>query len=201
MKPMDEAEVPLERYAAVVTALGEGYPLAAVLEHEGLSLDAWEATEKRWVFRLQQSADGDLALFDAFDRTLAVQRARFSRALHPLDEDLDAFLALDRHLAAAAQPAALLAEHGLFLGDWARLQERWAEHLAADADARTRAAAALASPYRPPLPEVRPGPRTLPPPRRPRAEVPAIVAPAPADSGDAVVWGLEAIGPKRTPTA
>ena len=188
---MTEDDVPLELYAAVVAALGEGYPLAVVLEHEGLSLDVWEAAEARWVERLQGSAEGDLSLFDALDRALAAQRARFSRPVEPLDEDLDAFLAFQRHLAAAAQPATLLAAHGLSLGDWARLQEQWAERLAADADARTRAREALSLPDMPPMPTVRPAPREMPPSLRRRSQMPAMGAAH--QGGDLVEWGLEVL--------
>jgi hypothetical protein len=201
MLEIDVPIVPIELYAAVVAALGEGYPLAAVLEHEGLSLDAWETADEQWALRLQGSAEGDLSLFDALDRALVAQRVRFSRALEPLDEDLDAFLAFQRHIVVAAQPTARLAAHGLSLGDWTRLQERWAERLVADADVRMRIAAALSSPDMPPLPTVRPEPRKMPPPLRQRSEVPARVASAQADDGDSVEWGLAALFSKTAPTA
>lgn len=190
---MIDDEVPLAMYAAVVAALGEGYALSVVLEHEGLSQDAWEAAEERWVERLGSSAEGDLSLFDALDRALAAGRARFARSVDPLDNDLDQFLAFKRHLAAAEKPIVMLAEHGLFLGDWVRLQERWAERLAADSALRAEAATRLSGSKAPPLPLVRPGPRALPPPLRPRPAAPIAVSPASSNSDELVEWGLSVL--------
>ncbi|XXT15151.1 hypothetical protein WME94_33365 [Sorangium sp. So ce429] len=187
---MMDDDVPLALYAAVVAALGEGYLLAALLEHEGMSIDAWEAAEERWVLRLQESAEGDLSLFDALDRAMAEQRARFSRVIEPLDDDLEQFLAFQRHLSAAAQPTDLLTTHGLFLGDWVRLQERWAERLAADASARARGLQLLSAPEMPPLPAVRPGPRMLPPPLRTRSVASAEMMTGEAKGEALVEWGL-----------
>jgi hypothetical protein len=187
---MIDDEVPLALYAAVVAALGEGYPLSVVLEHEGLSQDTWEAAEERWVDRLGASAEGDLSLFDALDRALATARARFARPVDPLDDDLDQFLAFKSHLAAAEKPIALLAKHGLFLGDWVRLQEHWAEKLATDSALRTKAARVLRAPEAPPLPLVRPGPQALPPPLRPRPAAPVVVTTVSSDAAEPVEWGL-----------
>jgi hypothetical protein len=186
----DDDEVPLALYAAVVAALGEGYPLSVVLEHDGLSEDTWEAAEERWVDRLGSSAEGDLSLFDALDRALASARAQFARSVDPIDDDLDQFLAFKHHLEAAEKPIVMLAEHGLFLGDWVRLQERWAEKLGADSALRTKAAMALLASEAPPLPVVRPGPRELPPPRRPRSAASVVVTTVSSDVAAPVEWGL-----------
>jgi len=188
---IDDDEVPLALYAAVVAALGEGYPLSVVLEHEGVSEDTWEASEERWVDRLGASMEGDLSLFDALDRALAGARTRFARPVDPLDDDLDQFLAFKHHLAAAEKPLAMLAEHGLFLGDWVRLQERWAEKLGADSALRTKAAMVLrASEAPPPLPVVWPGPRRLPPPLRPRPGARVVGTTVSSDVAEPVEWGL-----------
>lgn len=198
--PEPEDDVPLSLYAAVVAALGEGYPIEVVLEHEGLSLDAWEAAEERWVDRLQESAEGDLSLFDALDRALATQRARFVRPVAPLDDDLHQFLAFQRHLAEAENPTAMLAGHGLFLGDWVRVQERWAERLGRDAALRAEATTALRSPEAPPLAAIQAGARRLPPPLRTRSSVPVVVA-AGASEEELPEWGLDALRAGAPPTA
>ena len=189
---MVEDDFPLPLYAAVVAARGEGYPLEVVLEHEGISLDAWEDAEERWAMRLTESAEGDLSLFDAMDRELSVQRARFARPVEPLDDDLDQFMVFQRHLTIAERPVVMLAEHGLFLGDWVRLTERWAERFAADSELRARAAVALQSPEVPPLSEVRPGPRALPPPARTSNGLPAPGASG-SEEEPAMEWGLAAL--------
>jgi hypothetical protein len=186
----DDDEVPLALYTAVIAALGEGYPLAFVLEHEGLSHGTWEAAEERWVDRLEASAEGDLSLFDSLERALASARARFARPVDPLDDDLEQFLAFKSHLAEAEKPIAMLAEHGLFLGDWVRLQERWAEKLGADSALRTKAAMVLRASEAPPLPVVRPGPRALPLPQRPRPVARVVGTTISSDAAEPVEWGL-----------
>lgn len=183
--------LPLEVYAHIVAALGEGYPLDAVLEREGLSADEWEAAEAGWVDRLAESDEAEGDLFDALDRAVAAARARFDRGIEPLDDDLDAWLAFQGRVSSAQRPLAELAAHGLFLGDWVRLQERWATRLAGDPEIRARAGKLLAGPLGP-LPEVRPAARALPPPlldRGPRAPREEPVAPPAED----VPWGLVAL--------
>jgi hypothetical protein len=187
---MVEEDVPIELYAAVVATLGEGYPLTVALEHQGLALDAWEAAEERWVDRLAASAEGDLKLLDMLDRAIAAQRARFGRTVDPIDKDLAQFLALQRHLAASEDPSAMLAEHGLFLGDWMRVQEAWAERLAADPALRAAAVRGLGASEMPPLPSVRPGPRVLPPPLRRRRAAQVVITMVGADMEEPVEWGL-----------
>ncbi len=188
---MSEPLLPLSLYAAVTAALGEGHALAEILEHEGISEDEWEAGEEEWVERLDDSAESDLALFDDLQRELAAQRARFARKIAPLDDDVDAYLAFQRHLAAAERPAPWLAQHGLFLGDWVRLQERWAERFSKDPEARARAGVLLSSTGAAPLPELRPEPRKRPPPVRPRLPPPVAVETDGVEVQDEPLeWGL-----------
>jgi hypothetical protein len=132
---------------------------------------------------------------------MAAQRRRFSRAVAPLDEELDQFIAFQRHLSAAVQPTTLLAEHGLFLGDWVRLQERWAERLAAHVDARARAAEVMSSEKLPPMPAVALRPRALPPPLNPRSAAPSLVVTAQAEDVDCVEWGLGVLRGGASPAA
>ena len=144
--------VSLDRYAFVTAALSDGYGLCDVLDREGLSEDEWEDAEEAWVERLQESAETDLALFDELERSMARARARFVRTVPPLDSDVAAFLTFQRHLLAAPAPVPFLRDHGLFLGDWIRLQEAWAERLSAESDVRAAAAPLLAEAEARPMP-------------------------------------------------
>jgi hypothetical protein len=186
------APIPLDVYAHIVAALGEGYRLAEILEHEGLSEDAWEEAEERWVDRLDESAEADLALHDELDRAVWRARQRFARAIDPLDHDVGAWLVFQHHVATSPHMLAALADHGLFLGDWVRLNEAWAERLSADPDGRAEALRALPKLAEAPLPDVRPGPRMLPAPLFRATPVGTETNAAP-EMEEPVPWGLDGI--------
>lgn len=197
---MSEPLFPLSVYAAVTAALGEGYTLAEALEHQGLSEDEWDAGEEEWVDRLDDSAESDLALFDELERELAAQRARFARKIAPLDEDLGAYLVFQRHFSTAERPATWLAQQGLFLGDWVRLQELWADRLSKDPEVRARTGVLLASAEAAPLPELQLEPRKRPPPVRPRAPAPiAIEVEGVEVQSEPLEWGLSLLRPDGPP--
>ena len=116
----------LPRYVFVTAALSEGYTLLEALEREGISEADWEDTEEHWVAELEESMEGDMALHDEMDRELASARALFARPIAPLDTDVARFMAFQRHLLSAPATLPFLRDHGLFFGDWIRLQESWA---------------------------------------------------------------------------
>ena len=198
-RPSAPPAISLEVYAHVVAALGEGYRLAEILEHEGISEDAWDDAEDHWVDRLDESAEGDMALHDELDRAVWRARQRFARPVAPLDTDVAAWLVLQHHASTSERPMATLAKHDLFLGDWVRLGEAWAERFSTDPDVRAAAERALPLLAETPLPEITPGPRVLPPPLfRPR---PTVVDGDVLDidpDDDDVPWGLAGIVPEGT---
>ncbi|MBK8259657.1 MAG: hypothetical protein IPK82_44245 [Polyangiaceae bacterium] len=184
--------ISLERYAFVVAALSEGYTLIDVLDREGLSEDEWEASEEHWVDALSESADTDLALNDRFDSALAAGRAQFARAIPPIDAEVQAFLTFQQHMTAAPAPLPFLAKHGLFFGDWVRLQERWAERFSADSNVRTQAAAFLTQTQAGDLPEVKPAPRVWPHTMQNKAaKSPVVNVVVESDAAtEPITWGL-----------
>jgi hypothetical protein len=184
------SDLSLEQYAFVTAALSEGYTRSEILDRLGLSEDAWEDAEERWVERLQESAEDDLALYDDLDRALAKERARFARKVAPLDSDIVAYLCFQRHASTASNLPAFLRDHGLFLGDWVRLQEAWAERLVEDGELRVAAAAALADEAPHTLATISPDPRVWP---ADAAKVRVITAVEDEPTVELSEWGLSGL--------
>jgi hypothetical protein len=174
--PSDQviAGVRLDKYASVHAAVGDGFPLPAVLEHEGIAADAWDDIETAWAKALLHSFKGEGHLVVAYDEQLLAAKDRLWRAMPPIDRDVRLWLDFLRHWAAAEEPSAFLAHHRVGAGDFTRLHRHWSARLEHDEALRGDAFQALcAEPG--PVPEVQPGPAVLPPP----CEAPAATLPMP----------------------
>ncbi|WP_437733580.1 hypothetical protein [Sorangium sp. So ce1335] len=131
--------VSLARYAAVHAALSEGSSLDAALLRERVPPASWSDAEPAWAARLAESAAGDQALLGRYDALLSEARARFSRRIRPIDEDLRAWLGFLRAWSSSDDHLAFLDARGVRFSDIARLQIRWAERIASDAGLREQA--------------------------------------------------------------
>ncbi|WP_437316073.1 hypothetical protein [Sorangium sp. So ce385] len=148
-----EGGVSLSRYAAVHAALSEGFSLDAALVRERVSLASWGDAEPAWAARLAESAGGDQALLGRYDALLAEARARYSRRIRPIDEDVRAWLGFLRAWSSSGDHLAFLDARGVRFSDIARLQIRWAERIASDAGLREQVLAIAGEPPGP-CPEI-----------------------------------------------
>lgn len=189
----DGTEISLDLFARVTAGRSEGWSLRELLEHEQVDEDDWVRGELAWADRMSASAETDLAVIDEVDRAVAAQRALFARVVAPLDDDLAAFVAVQRAIERSSLKE-VLGAHGLHLGDWLRLQERWATRASAEPEVR---AAWLELMGRDDLPVLRvvAAPRVLPPPIATRPVVLATgVVSDEVPPADDVPWGLPALG-------
>jgi hypothetical protein len=163
--------ITLARYAAVHAGLGEGFELDAVLAHEGLDPAAWREAEDAWSDALLEDVESDHGLHGAFDEHITAAQDRLGRDVPPLDGDLQAWLDVVRHFAAAPAPVALLERCGLRATDLIRLHRAWSRRLAIEPALGQEALEILG---RAPgeLPVLRPEPRKLAP-AAPRVPPPA----------------------------
>ncbi|WP_437334285.1 hypothetical protein [Sorangium sp. So ce394] len=149
-------------YAAVHAALSEGFSLDAALLRERVSPASWGDAEPAWAARLAESAGGDQALLGRYDALLAEARARFSRRMRPIDEDLRAWLGFLRAWSSSGDHLAFLDARGVRFSDIARLQLRWAERIASDAGLREQVLAIVGEPPGP-CPDIAVDPGIAPP--------------------------------------
>jgi hypothetical protein len=165
---LEAAGVSLDLYVAVHAAKGEGFALEEVLLHEGLDPDSWFRADAAWARRFMESAAGDLALVDEYDRRLLSAQGRFWRSVSPIDGDVEAWLDFIRRWQDAADPPAMLVDLKIRPSDILRIHRRWSERLETDAALRSQVAAAL---ERPPgeIPHLEVAPARLPPPLRDQA--------------------------------
>lgn len=140
------AETPVEVYAFVHAALGEGYTLDVVLAHEGLDLPTWATVDEAWADAIGQSLDGDMVLSDAYDAELMKAQDRFSRSVEPLDSDYAAYLRFTRLWSSHEAPLEYLASVGLRYIDMVRLQRRWGAQLVEDDSLRRQSATIMSEP-------------------------------------------------------
>ncbi len=188
------AGVRLDKYASVHAAVGDGFPLPAVLQHEGIAVEAWDAIETAWAKALLHSFKGEGHLVVAYDEQLLAAKDRMWRPTPPIDGDVRLWLDFFRHWAAAEDPMGFLARHRIGIGDFTRLHRYWSAKLEKDEALRREAFEALC--IEPgPVPAVEPGPAVLPPPRDPLGAVPsppaALPSPAAAPSTDATAPSTE----------
>lgn len=136
----------LEHHASVRAALAEGFALAAVLEVERIDGRAWEEIDAGWTARIVEDRRTGGQMFAAYEAALAQAEERLSRRVHPLDDDLGAWVAFLQAFSGDGDPVALLRKLGLGPNDIARLSRRWARKLASCSELRSRSAELRARP-------------------------------------------------------
>lgn len=156
--------VSFAHHLIVVASRMDALATPAVLAWLGLPEEAYARVEARWEERVSDELAREGSGFDALYTELLGQAVDlWGRAVEPLDHDLEAWLAYERH--AAEHPAAVAARTTLTAGDALRLARHWRGRLAEPTLAE-RAARALAGPL-PPLPDVTPSPLRFPPETQP----------------------------------
>jgi hypothetical protein len=127
-----ETIISLRSYAAALAALGAGLTLSRALAHAEIAPATWDEASAEWQERIDESAATDLGLLVAFDAALLAEKRAFEPRLSPLDEDVEAFAHFRRHVLLAVDAVAFLAEHGVSLSRYARLEADWAARLLSD---------------------------------------------------------------------
>jgi hypothetical protein len=127
-----ETVISLESYAAVLAGLGAGLDLARALAHAGVLPAEWDRASEHWQSQIDESAASDLSLLVAFDAALLAARRRFEPTAEPIESDLRAWAHFRRHFVTAVDPIAFLAEHGLSLASYARIEAEWTNRTLAD---------------------------------------------------------------------
>src|SRR5688572_21745415 len=128
-----EAVISLEAYAAVVAGLGAGLDLSRALAHAGVKPAEWDRAADHWPAQIDESAASDLTLLVDFDAALLAAKRRFEPTIEPIESHPRAWAHFRRHFVTAADPLAFLAQHGLSLATYARLEADWANRALADA--------------------------------------------------------------------
>jgi hypothetical protein len=123
---------PLETYAAVIAGLGAGLALSRALELAGIAALQWEETSLHWQERIDESAASDLEVLVAFDAALLAAGRRFEPTVQPIETDARAWCHFRRHFLTAVDPPAFLAERGMSLSLWARLEADWSDRALGD---------------------------------------------------------------------
>lgn len=102
----------IEHFAAIQAALQDGFELEAILEVEGGAEPRWRAGRVHLTQAIAEDADA----YAAYQQALEEAQERVKRPVHPLYDDLDAWigflLVIDR-----TPLAELCAKHGLTPGD------------------------------------------------------------------------------------
>ena len=141
----EEPEISLEAYATVTAGLSAGLDRRGALAAAGVEPPAWDRSVEAWHARIDESAATDLELLVAFDAALLTARRRFEPTVEPITADVKAWAQFRRHFLTSVDPPAFLAQRGLSLGAYARLEGDWAnralsdEALAAKLDEHMRA--------------------------------------------------------------
>lgn len=156
------AGLPLDAYAFVHAALGEGFAMDEVLQHLGLDASSWPSIDEAWADALADSLDTDFVLSDAYDAELLACQVRFTRSVEPLGSDYASFSRFFRRWSGAESPSAFLADHGLRSVDMMRLHRYWTVRLQDDDELRRFAAQVAGEVETVPTPSIAVGPpRTL----------------------------------------
>src|SRR5262245_54914775 len=127
-----ETPVSLQSYAAVVAALGAGLPLLRALDFAAVRAADWDTASDHWQSAIDESAASDLAVLVAFDAALLAEKRRFEPSVEPIESDPQAWAQFRRHFVTAVDPAAFVAEKGISLATYARIEADWFNKLADD---------------------------------------------------------------------
>ncbi len=182
--PLSLGGVNLEQHAGVTAALAEGFPLDEILAAEQLDPARWRGADVAWKQRLAQDAASGAGIFPA--HRLKVEEAEdcLSRAVSPLDDDLDAWLSFLHDWSKSADPLAMLKKLRLGANDISRLRRRWAKRMDGDPKLALKAAKRAADGAQP-LPPISVAPAKLKPfPWSKRRPVAAAAPALPPRAGD-----------------
>jgi hypothetical protein len=127
------AGITLRQYAIVVAGRADELPLVEVLALAEVPAKTWRRAEEAWGERLLADFDADGSLADELTARLTEARNLWERPLPPLDGDLAAWLDFERAWEGAVEGDAFLTGVGMRPADMLRLQDLWAERMAADA--------------------------------------------------------------------
>jgi hypothetical protein len=178
---------PLEQVTAIFAAEQDGFTVEEALEIEGVALEDWLNARAS----LLEELAVDPELHERYTAALAEAQARLHRDVSPLFDSVEAWVALLKS-AEGTSPARFLSQHGLTVGDVARLERHWRRSLAADSGLRATAKSLRESADAPPLPALRFGERRLVPSRfAPTAESNAASTPRSAS----ITASLQAVDP------
>jgi hypothetical protein len=120
--------IDLRRYATIAAELAEsGVDRAAVLADYALDGTLWIAVERTWALRLATAAlQHDLGVIEEYDADYAQAQDALGGPMPPFER----YVAVTLELRTTTDPALVLADRGLSLPDWARMQRYWAKRLA-----------------------------------------------------------------------
>ncbi|MEO7330612.1 MAG: hypothetical protein ABI193_18705, partial [Minicystis sp.] len=127
-----DTKISLSAYAAVLAGLGAGLRLPRALLHAGVEPLLWDEASEEWQDRIEESAASDLEVLVAFDGALLAEKRRFEPIIEPVGSDAVAFAHFRRHVLTAVDAVAFLADKGLSLASYARLEADWAARALTD---------------------------------------------------------------------
>ncbi|MDC3955572.1 hypothetical protein [Polyangium jinanense] len=136
--------VDFRKFVLLVAAHMDAIDMTEAFEVANVAPDVWARAQPVWERRLLDALESDegTTIAEIHDAALGDGLLRWERRLPPLDEEVSAYMALERHLATLADPAAWLAAIGLLPTDLVRLAHLWRRRFAEDEVLRARAAEA-----------------------------------------------------------
>ncbi|MEO7327479.1 MAG: hypothetical protein ABI193_02800 [Minicystis sp.] len=156
------AGVSLAHYLIVEASRLDALPLPTVLTWLGLRPIAFERAEEPWSERIDEELAREGSTFDErYQHLLGQALSLWSRAIDPLDHDIEAWMTFQRHALAADDPGEMARRAGLLAGDELRLAHRWRDRLSTP-EIAARAEAAWSGPLLP-LPRLTLSPIVFPP--------------------------------------
>jgi hypothetical protein len=129
--------ITVELYAGIKAAVAEGFEIERVLRAEGLDPAIWPKADAAWKVRLTRHPG---ALFSLYKEKLWEAEDCLSRAVSPLDSDLEAWVSFLKAYSSHSSPYDLLRGLGLGLNDVSRLGRRWSRRMVQERSFEKRAA-------------------------------------------------------------
>jgi hypothetical protein len=119
--------IDLARYAGITAELGErGVERAAVLAGYALDEGLWLMVEKTWALRLATAAlQHDTALIKEYDAAFVAAQDELGGPMPSFER----YVAVTLRLGREGNAAVVLADEGMSLADWARMQRYWGARL------------------------------------------------------------------------
>ncbi len=130
------AGVTLRQYAIIIAGRADELSRPDVFALAAVSEKTWRRAEEAWGERLLADLDAEGSLADELAARMSEARKLWERPLPPLDSDLSAWLDFERAWEREVDSDAFLGRVGMRAADIMRLQELWAERMAADPAAR-----------------------------------------------------------------
>ena len=154
--------VPFAAFIVVEAARLDELPEAAVLGWLGVRESAFARVEERFRDIVSEELAKEGSSFDDLHEDLLGRAlSLWARPVEPLDRDVEAWIAFQRHALLADDPGAMAQKSGLTPGDEVRLARLWRSRLALP-EVAARAEAAMSGPLSP-LPKLSLAPFAFPP--------------------------------------